>query len=462
MPGAGPVRGGIRDAQGAHRVAPGRRATPVRDREEGPQHHVDPPPRIRPRFVDAARAWPDRAAACVVVMSGLNQYQPSAMPESRSADAGEAPRRRTDWTINGDFTALGLGGVGRYGREVTLELDRLVSEGHPLARDLMLTLVVPAEPRHPLPLKSIRMRVLPEFRHPRLPQVWVQLQLPRVVRGGLVSFCNLAPVAVSRQIVCIHDLHTRVAPESYPIGFRLAHRVVLPILGRRCRVITTVSEFSRRQLADLGVASLDKTVVTYNGHEHALRWAERRGGARAPSTRPYVLCLGRSQKYKNVAVAWKIAGELDALGVDLRIGGDFDPSPFVESFGQPPNVKVLGPLSDEDLAWELSEALCFMFPSKIEGFGIPAVEAMALGCPLVTSSSACLPEICGDAALYAHPERPDEWVRAVASLLASPALRDDLKARGLSHVKRYSWARIAETYLELMAGFQERAPEAGE
>jgi glycosyltransferase involved in cell wall biosynthesis len=364
------------------------------------------------------------------------------------------PRRKRAWTINGDFTALGLGGVGRYGREVTLALDRLVAEGHPLARDLELTLVVPSAPRHPLDLKAIRLEVLAEFCRPRLPQLWVQLQLPRVVKGGLLSFCNLAPIVVRRQIVCIHDLHTRLVPESYSPGFRLVHRMVLPILGRRCRTVTTVSEFTRRHLADHRVAPLHKTVVTYNGHEHALRWSRARAKDHG-APRPFVICLGRAQAYKNTAMAWRIAGELDTLGIDIHVGGDFDSRPLAQQFGSPPNLKLLGQLSDEDLGAELSAATCLLFPSRIEGFGIPAVEAMALGCPVVTSSAACLPEVCGDAALYADPDRPDEWVSAVARLHADPTLRESLRARGLERVKRYSWARIAEQYLELMA----RMPE---
>jgi glycosyltransferase involved in cell wall biosynthesis len=355
------------------------------------------------------------------------------------------------WTINGDFTALGLGGVGRYGREVTLALDRLVAEGHPLARELELTLVVPAVPRHSLDLRAIRLEVLPEFRRPRLPQLWVQVQLPRAVKGGLLSFCNLAPIAITRQIVCIHDLHTRLVPESYSTGFRLVHRMILPILGRRCLTITTVSEFTRRHLADYGVAPLHKTVVTYNGHEHALSWSKGRRSNDLSSPRPFVLCLGRAPKYKNTAIAWKIAAELEKMGIDIHVGGDFDPGPLAQEFGSPPNLKILGRLSDEELGAELSAAICLLFPSRIEGFGIPAVEAMALSCPVVTSSAACLPEVCGDAALYADPDCPEDWVSTVARLHGDSALRESLKACGLERVKRYSWARIAEQYLEMMA-----------
>jgi hypothetical protein len=120
---------------------------------------------------------------------------------------------RHPWAISGDFLALKPTGVARYALEVTRALNALVAEDHPLTRNVELTLLAP----RPAPsnfLEHIPTRVIPEFNRPRLPQFWVQAQLPRAVQGGVLSFCNLAPVLVRRQIVCIHDLHTRIMPES--------------------------------------------------------------------------------------------------------------------------------------------------------------------------------------------------------------------------------------------------------
>lgn len=358
-----------------------------------------------------------------------------------------APRR---WTINGDFVALKSTGVARYAREVTLALDALVAERHPLAADLDLTLLVPRLPED-LPLREIAMRVIPEFNKPRLPQFWVQLQLPRHVRGGLLSFCNLAPMFKRRHIVCIHDLHTWIMPESYGGLFRLVHRIVLPVLGRSASRITTVSQLSREHLIRYGVAPADMIVVTYNGSDHALRWKAEASRLEF-SGRPFVFCLGRSQKYKNTELLWRIAPELDQMGLDIVIAGDIDAA-TLESFGaeQPRNVHLLGRINDDDFASVLSKALCLLFPSRIEGFGLPAVEAMALGCPVIASTSPCLPEICGDAALYAGPDDPDAWVAAIRRLASEPTLRQSLIAKGTERAKAYSWRTIAENYLSLMA-----------
>ena len=176
----------------------------------------------------------------------------SKTPLTLSGTLRDGVRR---WNINGDFTTLKPTGVARYARETTLALDALLAERHPLAEGLALELLVPRPIRDPLPLKAVPVRLVPEYSRPRLPQFWVQAQLPRHVEGGLLSFCNLAPVALKRQIACIHDLHTMTMPESYGRLFRWAHRLILPALGRRAAGITTVSEFSRSEIVarnDLG------------------------------------------------------------------------------------------------------------------------------------------------------------------------------------------------------------------
>ncbi|MDJ1157080.1 glycosyltransferase family 1 protein [Chelatococcus sp. SYSU_G07232] len=356
------------------------------------------------------------------------------------------------WTINGDFTALEPTGVARYAREVTVALDTLVAEGHPLAQDLAVTLVIPRALREPLPLRALAVEQLAEFRSPRLPQFWVQVQLPFRVRGGLLSFCNLAPVSVMRQIVCIHDLNTWTSPESYSLIFRLAHRIILPLLGQRCHTITTVSEFSRDQLVQFCVAPEDKIVVTYNGHEHAKRWGSHRIAARAAGNRPFVLGLGRAHRHKNTGLLWRLADGLDEMGLDIHVAGRFDAAAFaIEGRGPPRNLRLLGRIDDEEFGRALRDALCFLFPSRTEGFGLPGIEAMALGCPLVSADVPCLREIYGDAALYAGPDEPTAWIAAIDRLRRDRVLREEFVLRGLARAERYSWRTIAEQYLELMA-----------
>jgi glycosyltransferase involved in cell wall biosynthesis len=357
--------------------------------------------------------------------------------------------RNRVWALNGDFALLRPTGVARYAREVTLAIDGLITEGHPAAEGLDVTLIAPKAPDD-LKLGNIQLRILPEFRSPRLPQYWVQSQLPRAVEGGLVSFCNLAPVALKRQIACIHDAHTFLMPESYGRGFRLAHRLILPMLGRRARYITTVSELSRDHLVRYGLAPADKIVVAYNGADHAARWDARR--SQIPlGPRPYVLCLGQPQRYKNMGLVLRMAPALDALGIDIYMAGGMSEEglPLGEA-GRPGNLRLLGRVSDDDLARLLEAAICFLFPSRIEGFGLPAVEAMMHGCPVVASTAPCLPEICGEGAILADPDRPDEWIYAVRTLWQDQQQRRRMIENGRRRAAKYSWRAIAETYLTLM------------
>ncbi|WP_353682612.1 glycosyltransferase family 1 protein [Mesorhizobium sp.] len=379
----------------------------------------------------------------------FERYGKSSFPAVPAEDGGAGGGRTRRWTINGDFVALPPNGVARYAREVTLALDALLDEGHPLARGLELDLAVPR--REQLPLQAIGIRVIPEFNKPRLPQFWVQMQLPRHVEGGLLSFCNLAPVALTRQIACIHDLHTRLMPESYGRGFRWAHRFILPLLGRRAAHITTVSQLSRQHLIKHGIAPQEKITVTYNGSDHAERWDADRSKLQIRPDLPYVLCLGRDQKYKNVELLVRLAPLLDALGLNLWMAGEIDEAQ-ISRFAQPKpdNLRLLGRISDDDFKKALSGALCFLFPSRIEGFGLPAVEAMRIGCPVVASTSPCLPEVCGDAALYADPDDLAHWARAVRDIQRYPDLRQRLIEAGHKRSLSYSWRSIAEIYLELM------------
>ena len=113
------------------------------------------------------------------------------------------------------------------------------------------------------------------------------------------------------------------------------------------------------------------------------------------------------------------------------------------------NVFPLGFVSDDDLAALFGQALCFAFPSRTEGFGLPLLEAMVHGAPIITSSCASMPEVCGDAALYAPPDDPAAWLAQIACLAENPALRAALRAKGDLRYRRFSWRTSALMYLDL-------------
>jgi glycosyltransferase involved in cell wall biosynthesis len=343
--------------------------------------------------------------------------------------------------------ARNLTGVDRYALEVVKAIDGLISERHPLTVGLTLEILCPAGVVKPSPFANVALRLLPSAPG----HLWEQFTLPRHLgRDSLLSLCNTGPVAVKKQILCIHDANTRLVPESYGLAFRTAYRVLQPALGRRIAGVVTVSDFSQKALVQLGIAPTAKIRVIHNGHEHALQWDAKRSLLSLP--RPFILLVGSKALHKNVAIIYSIADELATRGIDLVVVGGTDANVYAQESGVriTSNVRHIGRVNDDDLASLYQHALCLVFPSRIEGFGLPALEAMALGCPVISSDAASLPEVCGDAALYAPPNESGAWLAAICQIAAEPTLRERLASAGRKRAKAFSWRQGAEKYLDFM------------
>jgi glycosyltransferase involved in cell wall biosynthesis len=373
------------------------------------------------------------------------------MMQQKPADDSFLGRPPIDrrWSVNGRFLARVATGVDRYAQEILRAMDALVCEGHPLTAGLTLDILCPAGTVDASPFVDIPLRLLPSAPG----HFWEQFILPGHVCGGLLSLCNTGPIALKKQIVCIHDLNSRIMPESYGLMFRAVYRVLVPALGRRAAQIVTVSRFSQKIIGRFDIKPTDKITVIHDGYEHVLGWNPDRSalvGADLPN--PFVLLVGSKAPHKNVAIIYTIAAELAGRGISLVVAGGEDASVYAGQHSDPlpPNVKHLGRVNDDDLAYLYRRALCLVFPSKTEGFGLPVLEAMALGCPVISSDAASLPEVCGEAALYASPDDAAAWLAAIGRLAAEPTLRENLAGAGRKRSKAFTWRRGAEKYLELM------------
>jgi glycosyltransferase involved in cell wall biosynthesis len=370
-----------------------------------------------------------------------------AGPSSASASAKPAVRTdHPDIVINGRFYGQPLTGVQRYGREIVSELDTILSRGGRRA-----SLVVPTDTQDLPPLAAI---VPHRFGPVIAGHLWEQGALPFGRNGGvLLNLCNTGPGVVRKQVLCIHDTNVFTEPGSYRLGFRSYYRALQPWLAQRAAAITTVSKASAVAIARQFGLPLGRIAVLPNGHEHALRWRadQARIGA-ALGSRPFVLALGSRARHKNLDLLLGLAEALDALGLDLVVTGEGS-GIFAgqgRTAGRSDRVRWLGRVSDDDLAWLFSQALCLAFPSWTEGFGLPLLEAMVHGCPVVASDRASMPEVCGSAALLAAPDDPAAWLSHIAALRNAPALRDELRERGFAQARRFSWASSAEGYLDLL------------
>ena len=329
-------------------------------------------------------------------------------------------------------------------------MDILIGERHPLAEGLTLDILCPTGSTKASPFDNIPLRLLASAPG----HLWEQFILPRHVRGGLLSLCNVGPVAVKRQIVCIHDVNTMLTPESYGLLFRTMYRLLQPALGRRAARIITVSRFSQQTIARFGIRPAHEIEVIHDGCEHALEWkADRSALDGLDLPRPFVLLVGSKAPHKNVDIIYSIATDLAARGIHILVAGGEDDRVFTrERRGPlPPNLRHLGRVSDDDLAFLYQHALCLVFPSWTEGFGLPVLEAMALGCPVISSDAASMPEVCGPAALYAAPNDAAAWLAAIGQISAEPTLRERLANAGRKRAKGFSWRQGAEKYLAINA-----------
>lgn len=356
------------------------------------------------------------------------------------------------FAVNGRFLSQNVTGVQRYALNVVTALDEALREAGRTAR-----LIAPAD-AGTMALRTIEQDRAGSFGG----HAWEQFELPRLWQGRLLNLCNTAPALKADQIVCVHDANVFTAPDSYGRGFRTAYRILQPLLVRRSARIATVSQASARQLArHLPVRAADIAVLP-NGHEHALAWdpakaelapaflSARVGG----EGRPFVLALGSRARHKNLRLLVEIAPRLAELGIDVVIAGGGSGIFAGEHLAPAPNVSLLGRVSDDDLAFLLERALCLAFPSWTEGFGLPIIEAMARGCPVVSANCASMPEVCGDAALLASPADPAAWVEQIGTLAASATLRDELTGRGSERLPFFSWRSTAEGYLDLATSYQ--------
>jgi glycosyltransferase involved in cell wall biosynthesis len=262
-------------------------------------------------------------------------------------------------------------------------------------------------------------------------------------------------------VVTVHDLAFLHVPESFPLALRVALRVLVPRSLERASRIIAVSEFTRRDIMARYRIRPDKIVVIPEGAD--ARFRPRTAGETTPvlaryGLRPgFLFSLGRLNRRKNLGRLLQAYARLRAAGapaVPLVIGGKPDYGLEVMLLrGRPAadmvGVRWMGLIPDEDLPAFYSGAAGFIYPSLFEGFGLPVLEAMSCGTPVVTSDRTALPELTGDAGLSVDPERVEALAEAMTRILTDQTLAQDLRRRGLERSRRFSWGETARRTLDV-------------
>jgi glycosyltransferase involved in cell wall biosynthesis len=356
--------------------------------------------------------------------------------------------------INGRFYAQRITGVQRYAREMVAELDKMLAAG--AGDGLVWKLVAP------------RGTVLPQFQRISCVHAgqlsghaWEQLELPWIARDGLlVSFGATGPYFKSRQLVTVHDASVYRVPEAFSWRFRAWYRLVVRQVVRRAPRTLAVSHFAAREAVTYFGAAPHRVEVTLEGWQHISRVEADDSLLRKHDLTPgrYVLAVSSPTPNKNFAVVATAMSRLQNHPVRFVVAGAVDPRVLVSAkLGHDHRVTRVGYVSDAELRSLYANALCFVFPSKYEGFGIPPLEAMALGCPVVAAAIDSVREVCGDAARYFEPDDASSLERILRTLFESHSERAKLTESGLARAALFSWNESARRGLAAIRACSHRA-----
>lgn len=283
------------------------------------------------------------------------------------------------------------------------------------------------------------------------------LQLPKLRRAlnlDLLHTQYVMPLrSASGNAVTIHDVLFEPYPQYFGRLFVLRSRLLMRWSARRCQLLFTVSEYSRKEIAQRYGVPPERIHVLHNAVDRRVFFPGTQGEALVQAhglqSRGYLLTVGRIEPRKNHAALLRAYRAVQGDVPPLVIVGqrDFGYGEFESELAlMPPGhrVIVLNSVGDSDLPALYRHALAFVYPSFAEGFGMPPLEALASGVPVITSDSTAIPEVVGNAGLLVNPSAPDGLTDALTRILADIPLRAKLVASGLEQAERFTWRKSAE------------------
>jgi glycosyltransferase involved in cell wall biosynthesis len=298
---------------------------------------------------------------------------------------------------------------------------------------------------------------------PHAPAIWrLVRQLPRLARQEQLDLLHTQyitpPLAPCRTALTVHDILFESHPQYFDRLFVARSRLLVRPSVRKSTEVFTVSEFSRNQIAGTYGIGLERIHTIFNGVDQARFFPGEDGSEaiRRAGLTPgdYFLTVGRLEPRKNHASLMRAWAALPVPRPRLAIAGarhfGYDEALRLrETLGLKDDVNVFDNISDEDLPSYFRNAKAFIYCSWAEGFGMPVLEAMASGVPVISSANTALQEVCGDAALLIDPADISAIRDAICSVDSQPHLRSELTRRGLERAQHYKWAFAANTVREV-------------
>jgi glycosyltransferase involved in cell wall biosynthesis len=359
------------------------------------------------------------------------------------------PKDRTIY-INGRFLEQPVTGVQRYCRELLRALDEMLAAGQLDPSGSRLICLASRAARDLPDWKWIQTQTIGQWTG----NLWEQIDLPLAVGRELCfSPANVGPYFLPGQVVTIHDASVFAVPQAYSLPFRWKHRTLYRRLGQTARAVITVSDHSRRELERWCGIRPEKIRVIAEGREHILRVpADETVFERLQiGSRPFFLCVGSNSPHKNFSLVLQALKLWDSRDSELIIaGGDFSKVFQEQGYPLPKNARRVGYLQDSELRALYQRAAGFIFPSLYEGFGLPPLEAMTCGCPVLCSNASSLPEVGGDAVLYFDPSNAAQLAGLMEKLVVDLDLQEKLKRKGACQAEKFSWQSAARETWEVL------------
>ncbi len=350
--------------------------------------------------------------------------------------------------INGNFLSQPITGVQRFGNEVLKELDSLA------ASDAIEIVVLTNNKAIPNPhiYKNIRVKKIGITNG----KIWEQLDLFIYTFGKpLVTFASGAPVFKLNQYFTIHDTAIYDEPAAFTVLYRTWYKLLNAIITLSAKKVFTVSVFSSSRLQKILHISKSRIQIVYSGGDHIVNVGEDVSVLnRLPTGKKYVLAVGSLNPNKNFSQVIKAAAALqDHTDIHFVIAGAINTKVFrdkddVQQMNG--NITYLGRISDEALKALYKVSRCFLFPSLYEGFGVPVIEAMFCGCPVVCSNRASLSELFSNYTLVVDPLDTEQIVTGIKEVLYNKARSTALQQQAVAGTKIYTWSETAKKIYEVI------------
>ncbi len=368
--------------------------------------------------------------------------------------------------IEGKVLAPKIGGIGRYAINLVKALLSISAEEHPDMEFVIFT----APQTDQSVLDGFGAGSCDRFRGVKSSLLRSSFFLPAgLVLEQIDVFHGLDHAGIpfffkkGKYVVTLHDVIALVLPETFPLKYRLVFQVAFSAIRRQADMVIVPSESAREDVVRYLKVDRGRIAIIPYGCEERFRPVgdpECFEAVRRKYGLPerYVLFVGILQPRKNVATLLRAFSLLlvEKLGQDLKLvvagergWGYGDLFETVEALGLHDHVIFTGFVEEEDLPDLYRGALLFVYPSLYEGFGLPILEAMACGTPVITSNISSMPEVAGDAAVLVDPTQPEALASAMASVLTDEELRKGLQWKGIARASGFSWDAVARKTLQV-------------